>query len=241
MFDASRPAELQQALAALCALEGLGRFVLYVSQVSSLAMPLAIPVAKQLPSNIKWNVHVCRHPMQAGGNDAVRAVVSNAARRLQQRARTFERWMYKPVRRHQQVMAACMHYFRQMLRVAHGCQREMPNSSVAFHARSHRHRGASITGMVSTGPFESGATRTSLCWMTTCKSRPTSCCISRCADHARDICHFAIILTEALLELSGAACRLWHRCWRWTPPCGVYLPGTTTAGQLASAGTPSAW
>ena len=112
---------------------------------------------------------------------------------------------------------------------------------VALHVCSHRHRGASITGMVSTGPFESGATRTSLCWMTTCKSRPTFCCISRCAGHTRDICHVAIILTEALLELSSVACRLWHRCWRWTPPYGAYLPGMTTAGQLASAGTPSAW
>ena len=119
MFDASRPAELQQALAALCALEGLGRFALYVSQVSGLAMPLAIPVAKQLPSNSKWSVHVCRHPMQAGGNDAVRAVVSNAARRLQQRARKFERWMYK--RRHQQVVVVCAQYLGQTVSMACTC------------------------------------------------------------------------------------------------------------------------
>lgn len=75
VFASQRPAELQQALAALCALEGLGRFVLYVSQ--------------------------------AGGNDAVRAVVSNAALRLQQRARNFERWVYK--RRHQQASRS-QHY-----------------------------------------------------------------------------------------------------------------------------------
>jgi hypothetical protein len=123
---------------------------------------------------------------------------------------------------------------------AHGettCQ----STHATLHARSHRHRAASITSMVSTGRFGSGATRTSLCLMRTYKSLPTFCCISRCAGHARDICHFAIISTEACLELSSAACRLWHRCWRWTPPYGVYLPGTTTAGQQASGGTPSAW
>jgi GNT-I family len=127
MFDASRPAELQQTLAALCALEGLGRFVLYVSQVSSLATPRAIPVAKQLPSSSKWSVQVCRHPMQAGGNDAVRAVVSNAARRLQQRARKFERWMYKPARRHQQVVVVCAHYPGQTVSMACTCQKDMLN------------------------------------------------------------------------------------------------------------------
>jgi hypothetical protein len=42
-------------------------------------------------------------------------------------------------------------------------------------------------------------------------------------------------------DLSGVARRLWHHCSRQTPPCGASLHGTTTAGQLASAGTPNAW
>ena len=128
--DACRPAGLQQALDALCALEGLGRFVLYVSQVSS---PDMLPCSaeatikqtasetQQSTTNSPQQVLTCRGPMQAGGNDAVRAVISSATRRLQQRARKFERWMYKPAQRHQQVVVVCAHYPVQTVSMACAC------------------------------------------------------------------------------------------------------------------------
>ena len=65
--------------------------------------------------------------MQAGGNDAVRAVVSKAEPRLQQHAREFEHWVYKPVRGHEQVVVVRVPHSRQMVQLACACSGGMPH------------------------------------------------------------------------------------------------------------------